>query len=219
MQTLNLCQCGCGKVANTNRRFVIGHNSVGKVPWNKGIKRGPMTEEQKLKHVENSKNTWADPAIRQRRIEGLKKAYADGRKKPVKKFGDENSSRRPEMRRKFRRIGKAKFKSGYKAFDSKHISPEYFTDIEKIIADELTRNNIGYFHNHKIGPFYVDFLIFSNVVLECDGFWHDFKKRQKRDKRRDQYLIKKGYSVYHLGWKKIQEDSRSCIESVLASRK
>lgn len=59
---------------------------------------------------------------------------------------------------------------------------------------------------HKAGPYYVDFLIsyvfrleLKSFVVECDGHkFHDKDEKQRRyEKRRDRYLQRQGYKIFH----------------------
>ena len=49
---MNICECGCGQLCK--RIFIRGHNrnQLGQIPWNKGIKTGPQTEEHRRKNSE-----------------------------------------------------------------------------------------------------------------------------------------------------------------------
>ena len=68
-----------------------------------------------------------------------------------------------------------------------------FTDIERKVAAILESYGISYQHNYPIGKYWADFLIFNNIVLECDGeYWHnDLKDREK-----DNYLESNNFKVY-----------------------
>ncbi|RKY09302.1 MAG: hypothetical protein DRP65_07975 [Planctomycetota bacterium] len=78
----------------------------------------------------------------------------------------------------------------------------------------------------KIGPYRVDFLLVcenpgvQQVVVECDG--HEFHEKTKeqvmRDKKRDRFLIIRGYKVVHFSGSEIYKNPfLSAIEAVHAA--
>jgi len=88
-----------------------------------------------------------------------------------------------------------------------------YTSIEKLIADALTLINIDFRHNIKIGRYFPDFVVFENVIIECDGeYWH---KDKESDYKRDSYLMDKGYYIFRLAGKRIIKDPIKCIISVV----
>lgn len=87
-----------------------------------------------------------------------------------------------------------------------------YTSIEKPIADILISKNIPFIHNFKIKSYFVDFLIFENVILECDGeYWH---KDKNKDYRRDAKIMKDGYYIFRLSEKDILKDPNRCVDKV-----
>ena len=89
----------------------------------------------------------------------------------------------------------------------------YYTDIEGIVKDILESFSIQYEHNKQIGRYWADFLIFNNIVLECDGeYWHD----PDNDIRKTNYLIDKGYKVYRFSGTKILKETES-VKSIIKS--
>lgn len=88
-----------------------------------------------------------------------------------------------------------------------------YTSIEKKIRDVLSSLKIYFIHNYKIGRFFVDFLIFENVIIECDGnYWH---KDKDKDYRRDQYLMDRGYYIFRLSEDRINKEPYKCIKSTV----
>jgi very-short-patch-repair endonuclease len=75
-----------------------------------------------------------------------------------------------------------------------------------------------------IGNYKVDFAIETRfkgkefkIAIECDG--HDFHEKTKaqalRDKQRDRYLIKEGYTVMHFTGSEIYANPYKCVCEVL----
>lgn len=71
---------------------------------------------------------------------------------------------------------------------------DFYTPIERIIANEASYLSIVLYPQFPIGPYFVDFANpKAKVVIECDGAgFHDADK----DSIRDAYLSKHGWSVY-----------------------
>jgi len=107
--------------------------------------------------------------------------------------------------------GKKSFKTKIKElkkFPSKYQNPNYYTNIEKIMKKILLemnlKENIDFFHNKIIYakniPRFPDFLIPKiRLIIECDGYFHDFDK----DFERDRDLTSLGYYVLHFHYKEI----------------
>jgi len=90
----------------------------------------------------------------------------------------------------------------------------HFTSIEQLIATELKSRSINYTHNMKIDKFFADFVIYNNIVIECDGeHWHTNKER---DARKDQALYNNGYYVFRFAGKRIQQSAKECVNTILS---
>lgn len=69
---------------------------------------------------------------------------------------------------------------------------------EQLIFNLLTKNNVNFQHNKKIGKYYPDFTI-GTTIIEIDGrHWHNVEKDAIRDKN----LNELGYTVYRFSVKK-----------------
>lgn len=81
------------------------------------------------------------------------------------------------------------------------------------ILDSL---GIQYEHNAKTEPYSVDFLIFDNLVIECDGeYWHSLPGRKSSDKRKDTFLKNRGYKVLRLPESEILAGCETAIQSLM----
>ncbi len=89
-----------------------------------------------------------------------------------------------------------------------------FSSIEKPIADALKSMNIGFYHNLRVGKYFPDFIIFDNIIIECDGeYWH---KDSEKDRKRDCYLMEKGYYIFRLAGKRILKNPKLCVETIIS---
>lgn len=79
-----------------------------------------------------------------------------------------------------------------------------YSEVETITANTLKELKIGFEHDYSIHPFFVDFFIAPNLVLECDpvicrGIYHNHCEHTKeREEKREAYLTSMGYIVIHL---------------------
>lgn len=108
-------------------------------------------------------------------------------------------------------------------------------DLEGELNDELYLEDKFYFNNstikfgrvlvqRKIDNYRVDIVlpiniycngnkIIKNVIIECDGYEHHYSTPEKilKDKEREKYLERKGYSVIRFLGKQIVNDIEDCI--------
>jgi very-short-patch-repair endonuclease len=97
--------------------------------------------------------------------------------------------------------------SGINQFSGKYSS------IEKLIADVLKSKRIFFYHNLKIGKYFADFVIFHNVIIECDGeYWH---RDKEKDLKRDAYMMDRGYYVFRLSGKRIIKNPTECVDTIV----
>lgn len=143
--------------------------------------------------------------------EVTKKKLSEGR------LGDKNWVKRPEVREKIRHSVLRFYAEHPESLElrkpcGKNQYSGSMSSLEKKIAAVLTTKNIPFLHNYKIGRYWADFLIEDRVVIECDGaYWH---KDIEKEKRRDNYLHKRGYFVFHLPETKIETDSGDCVRMI-----
>jgi very-short-patch-repair endonuclease len=79
------------------------------------------------------------------------------------------------------------------------------TSIEKKIRLALERSGVTYIQEAKIDYYRVDFLLSSKkIIIECDGvYWH--KNSQLRDRRKNIFLVNKGYRVIRISENEINK--------------
>lgn len=82
------------------------------------------------------------------------------------------------------------------------------------MARALTELGVAYEREVPIGPYYADFCLPGNVVIECDGdYWH--KSRKSKDERRDKYMAACGYRVYRATEFAIKQDAQACVRAAM----
>ncbi len=83
------------------------------------------------------------------------------------------------------------------------------SSIEKKMRRALEKTGISFQQEVKFGIYRADFFLKElNIVIECDGeYWHSRPWSGERDKRKDSYLIDKGYKVVRVSEKKIRNSS------------
>jgi len=93
------------------------------------------------------------------------------------------------------------------------------TSIERMVAEILQLLNIEYEQEKRIGKYIADFYIpAQNLIIECDGdYWHSLPDVKKRDKQKDKYLRKQGYTVKRLPEKVIKNDKHTAVKQALGS--
>ena len=93
------------------------------------------------------------------------------------------------------------------------------TNIENQLRYALLRKGINFIEQADIGPWSIDFFLPEhNVVIEADGeFWHNNMKTRMKDRRKDSWLMAKGYKVFHFEGKQITDDANACVEKVIKS--
>lgn len=98
-------------------------------------------------------------------------------------------------------------------------SPAKATNIENQLRYALLRKGINFIEQADIGPWSIDFFLPDhNVVIEADGeFWHNNMKTRMKDRRKDSWLMAKGYKVFHFEGKQITDDANGCVEKVIKS--
>lgn len=107
----------------------------------------------------------------------------------------------PEILETRKRSGKNQFSGGY-------------SSIEKLIADALNSLGVHFYHNHKVRKYFPDFIIFDNVIIECDGgYWH---RDKEKDNKRDSCLMQHGFYIFRLSEERIIAEPLNCIISIIS---
>jgi len=91
------------------------------------------------------------------------------------------------------------------------------SSLEVTIADLLTTLGIPFEHNKPVGSFLCDFVLEQyRLVIECDGvYWHNRPFQIVQDRRKNNYLIKCGYSVLRLPEDDIRHNLAACRTRIL----
>lgn len=110
----------------------------------------------------------------------------------------------PEYRKKISDTVKKRVANGtHNGWNSRNI----VSYPEKFFMNVLNNNNISYQHNKKVGKYFIDFAITEKMVaLEIDGKQHLIEDRQKSDLLKDTFLKNRGWFVYRIPWKSINND-------------
>ena len=86
-----------------------------------------------------------------------------------------------------------------------NILPKDYTPQEQIIAECLTEFGLRYDPQYEMGPYTVDFYIPEiGTVVEADGRHGHL---QKRDRKRDAYLLEEGSVEYIIHIKEFTKDT------------
>jgi len=93
-----------------------------------------------------------------------------------------------------------------------NVENETESPIEHLLVKTLSYWGIKVKTQVKIGPYRVDILK-DNVVIECDG--KEFHQDAEKERKRDDYLRKKGYEVVHFSGSQIVRDSDKCVYDLL----
>lgn len=85
--------------------------------------------------------------------------------------------------------------------------------IEKAFAAALTSIGLPYCSQFALGPYTIDFAIPENhLAIECDGdYWHSQPSCITRDKRKDKYLLNRGWRVLRFSETEINTDLARCL--------
>jgi DNA helicase II / ATP-dependent DNA helicase PcrA len=101
--------------------------------------------------------------------------------------------------------------------DSASDQPE-MTYIEQHIAEALDKEGISFKAQALMGRYHVDFLVEKDraqVVVECDGkAYHSSDKEKEADRKRDLYLLERGYRVLRFTAGDINGKISWCVEQI-----
>jgi very-short-patch-repair endonuclease len=89
------------------------------------------------------------------------------------------------------------------------------TDIERALKSCLMALRVPHQSQVRIGPYTVDFLVGTSLVLEADGYWHGVQKVRLHDLKRDLYLSNLGYRVVRLTYQDLTTNSMACVRAAL----
>ena len=184
-QHTNYCKHNPYKKIHTNNG-----RKLGKPAWNKGLtkyddERVRVNAENLSKTLKDNyskgiypKNSWADPDY-----------WTEDKRK-------EKSIWRIELHKKFPEMHPNRKLAGNR---------NKMTYPERVAFDWLTKHNIQFKSQEKVGSYYPDFIVNKNIIIEIDGErWHD----KEKDKKRDEFLRNKGFKIYRI-------NSKEKIENML----
>jgi very-short-patch-repair endonuclease len=85
------------------------------------------------------------------------------------------------------------------------------SNAERRLYDLLTDHGIKFKFQYEIGPYRVDYLV-GNLIVELDGPCHNVRKI--KDRQRDYYLRKRGYSILHIPLYVLDLDPQAIISQI-----
>jgi very-short-patch-repair endonuclease len=88
------------------------------------------------------------------------------------------------------------------------------SEAERILCGILEDNNIPYRYQYKIGPYFADYLLAGDIVLELDGLSHINDIQKQKDAKRDKYMRRMGYRVIRIPLIALSLDTRAVIEVI-----
>jgi very-short-patch-repair endonuclease len=91
------------------------------------------------------------------------------------------------------------------------------TTAEKILWKFVRRDGLGYTFRRQfgIGHFIVDFYCHSlRLVIELDGFTHDSEKTQEKDRVKQEFLEKSGYTVIRFTNEEVYGDIEKLLNKI-----
>jgi very-short-patch-repair endonuclease len=95
------------------------------------------------------------------------------------------------------------------------------TDAETIIWNAIRAQRIHgarFRRQTPIGPFIVDFVCHAaNLIIELDGGQHFETEHERRDARRDAFLVSKGYRVLRFNNYDVMTNRQGVLETIAAA--
>ena len=203
-----LCDEGFG-FKKGNKPWNLGTKGIMKA-WNVGLTK--ETDERVLKY---SLSNIGKPGGRK----GYKCSEELKKKISIANSGERNAAKRPEVRAKISKTLLQTYKDHPEILENRKVSGHnqfsgHYTSIEKVVKQSLDKLNIPFSHNLRLGRYFADFVIFNNVVIECDGeYWH--RNSKEKDDIKDSYLHNKGFMTFRLPEKRIMEEKIECVKAVI----
>ena len=88
------------------------------------------------------------------------------------------------------------------------------TEAESLLWEVLKKRQLGkpFRRQHIIGDFIVDFICLpAKLIVEVDGGYHNIENQQILDKKRTEWLEKKGYKVIRFTNEEVLYDTKNVI--------
>jgi len=157
------------RICPKNETRVYKNGMTGKTPWNKGLDK---SDERVAKNAEAVSKSMIGKAGRVWTQE-----EKDAKSAWRKQYHLDNPEAHPN-----RKLAGNRSKISYP---------------ERVAYDWLSKNNVEFEHQKKVGRYYPDFVI-GNMIVEIDGqYWHN----EEKDKKRDSFLQQNGYTVVRISTK------------------
>lgn len=87
---------------------------------------------------------------------------------------------------------------------------------EQCIMQWLDELNFTYEREMPFQKWFIDFVIHDKkIAIEVDGRQHGYPEQQRRDREKDEALIKDGWQVIRISWKRLTKQSRLNIINIL----
>lgn len=187
---------------------------LGIIPWNKGRKQETPPHNKLPTKFINCKccgESFEEP------INSIRK-YAPGHYQ--KQMSSENNpSKKKEIKEKIRNTLLETYRSNPEILENRKASgrnqySNTYSSIERKVADCLKQLKLSFGHNVKIGRYFADFVIFDNVIIECDGeYWH--RNSGELDRKRDSWLHDHNYWVFRISEKSIKKDPLYAVKNAI----
>lgn len=102
------------------------------------------------------------------------------------------------------------------AFLSQQAQPR-ISSVEVILYNALVYAGLSPIQQYPIPPYTIDYAFPSHkLAVECDGdYWHSTPWQVKKDRQRDGYLRKNGWSTLRIKEKQIKTDIAACVALVI----
>lgn len=123
--------------------------------------------------------------------------------------GKKGTPHSEETRKKLSEICKKRYRDNPELHPNRRLASNRskMTYPERVAQDWLSRKQIPFLYNERVGKYYPDFLV-GSIIIEIDGErWHP--EDSENDKSRDDDLRSMGYTIFRIR-------SRECIEDKLA---
>ena len=92
---------------------------------------------------------------------------------------------------------------------------------EILLWKRLSRGQLGGLHfrkQHPVGHYVLDFYCDTvKLAVEVDGYSHDVADRPERDRRRDQWLLKRGVTTLRIPAREVLRSMEDVLATILAA--
>ena len=181
----------------------MSKNHKGQISWLKRkhlpkyLKENLRIKNTGKKLTEETKNKISDS------LKGIKRIFTEEHKEKLRKLRLGKQSHRKGLSQ-IKEYGKEKAnelkeKNRQNAINTlSQLKKSKISQAEKILKKYFIKNNINFIHQWKYKYGIADFFLPDfNMIVECDGeYWHSKPDYIIRDKRKRDYLRKKGYIVF-----------------------